>query len=123
MRLLLISLFCVIIFFPAYFVLHPVFGANWGSGIAILLSWILLPIFLLRKWSSTKSRLLIFGNYILALLVLAFSLFISYRWLIQCFELEGSIQLLFFYFYSSVYYLSQGRMSYQEDPSDGGKNT
>jgi len=103
--------------------LHPIFGANWGSGIAIFLSWILLPIFLLRKWGSSKSRILIIGNYILALLVLAFSLFVAYRWLIQGFELEGSVQLLFMYLFSSVYYLSQGHMPYQKKQGSGDKNT
>ena len=123
MRLLLISIFCLILFFPTYWALHPILGPNWGAGLALLLSWLLLPVFLLRKWSVTKNRFLIAGNYILALLVLGFSTWVLYHWLIQGFELEGSVRLLFIYFFCSVYYLAQGHMPYQKGQREGGNST
>ena len=99
-----------------YWALHPIVGANWGAWSAVVLTWLVLPYFLLKKWSSpSRHPILRAGNYVLAILVLGFSLWVAYRWLIQGFELEGSARLLFIYIFCAVYYLSQGHMPYQKN--------
>ena len=118
MRLLLISIFCVIIFFPSYWLFHPIMGPNWGSGVSIVLCWLLLPYFLLKQWNSTQSKVLIAGNYLLAIMVLAFTGWVLYRWLIVGEELQGSVRLLGVYLFGAVFYLAQGRMPYQKQAEE-----
>ena len=121
MRLLLISILCVFLFFPAYWLFHYFVGPNWGSGIAVVLCWLVLPYLLLKKWASTRSRIFIVGNYLLAIIVLALSMWVLYKWLFVGEDLQGSVRLLFLYIFAAVFYLAQGRMPYQKEKetSDG----
>ncbi|WP_390609633.1 hypothetical protein [Alteromonas gracilis] len=121
MRLLLISILCVFLFFPAYWLFHYFVGPNWGSGIAVVLCWLVLPYLLLKKWASTRSRIFIVGNYLLAIIVLALSMWVLYKWLFVGEDLQDSVRLLFLYIFAAVFYLAQGRMPYQKEKetSDG----
>ncbi|WP_170870519.1 hypothetical protein, partial [Alteromonas sp. W12] len=80
-----------------------------------------LPYLLLKKWASTRSRIFIVGNYLLAIIVLALSMWVLYKWLFVGEDLQGSVRLLFLYIFAAVFYLAQGRMPYQKEKgtSDG----
>lgn len=119
MRLLFIAIFCVVMFFPTYWALHAIVGQEWTAWVALVLTWLVLPYFLLKKWSSpVKHPVLVFGNYLLAILVLGFSLWVAYSWLVLGQRLQGSPHLLWIYFFCSIYYLSQGHMPYQKNDRD-----
>ena len=43
MKLILIALASVILFFPMYWLLHPIMGANYGAAIAALIMFLVFP--------------------------------------------------------------------------------
>jgi len=114
MRLLIIAIFCVILFFPCFWLFSSVIGADWGAGLAMVFCWLLLPFMLLRKWTYSRSPILQIGNYLIAIAILSFSLWVAYQWLIEGADVNGSVSLLFVYFFGSVYFIAQGHLPYQK---------
>jgi len=52
LRVLTICLGSVVLFFPAYWVLHPLLGADWGAAIAAALMYLGFPALMLKLWKT-----------------------------------------------------------------------
>jgi len=116
MRLLLIAIASVILFFPLYWILHPVFGANWGAGIAAFMMYIGLPNLFLFKWYKRGTNPIIKAcNYLLAVIVIGLLCWVVYRALFEGAPWPNSLGLFVMYFSSAIYFIKNGYMPYQED--------
>lgn len=113
MRLLCIAILSVILFFLMFFALHPIFGEN-AAWIAAFMMYIGFPILLLKFWNKEwEGPVVRTGNYIIALVVLGFSLWFAYLAIS-----EGTMQLnavMFFvvYGYGALHYLAFGRLHFK----------
>jgi len=116
MRLLLIAIASVILFFPLYWALHPFFGAYWGAGIAAFMMYIAFPVLFLFKWGKRSTSPTIKAcNYILALLVLSLLAWVLYKVLFNGAPIPNSIALVGVYGYFAFYFLKNGYMPYQAE--------
>ena len=116
MRLLLIAIASVVLFFPLYWILHPVFGANWGAGVAAFMMYIGLPGLFLLKWDKRSSNPIIKTcNYLLAVVVLVLLAWVVYRALFEGAPWPNSIGLFVFYLSSAIYFIKHGYMPYQAE--------
>jgi uncharacterized protein YegJ (DUF2314 family) len=52
LRLLVIGVSAIVLFFPAYALLHPFLGEDWAAGVAIFLMYIGFPALMLRLWKT-----------------------------------------------------------------------
>ena len=92
-----------------FFALHPLFGEN-SAWVAAFMMYIGFPILLLKVWNKEwEGPVVRAGNYIIALVVLGFSLWFAYIAIS-----EGTMQLnaaMFFavYGYGALHYLAFGR--------------
>jgi hypothetical protein len=110
MRLLTIGIISVILFFPLYFLLHPILGANWGAGVSAFLMYIGFPIMFLKVWKDEWSGPIVkFLNYIIAICVLGCSIYFFYIEFMR--DGEGLNAFKFFGVYgtASIYYIIWGR--------------
>ncbi|MFK8014793.1 MAG: hypothetical protein AB8G17_05095 [Gammaproteobacteria bacterium] len=114
MRLLIIAIFCLIIFFPCFWLFSAVVGTSWGGWLATVFCWLFLPFMLLSKWTYSRNPILQIGNYLIAIAILGFSLWVAYQWLIEGADVNGSVSLLLLYFSGSIYFLTQGHLPYQK---------
>ncbi|WP_444909970.1 hypothetical protein [Microbulbifer sp. TRSA005] len=116
MRLLLIAILSVILFFPLYWALHPFFGPNWGAGISAFMMYIGFPTLFLLKWGKRSSHPFIKAcNYVLATIVLALLGWVFYGVLFNNAPLPNSIALVGVYGYLAFYFLKNGYMPYQAE--------
>ena len=114
MRLLLIAIASVVLFFPLYWALHPFFGPNWGAGIAAFMMYIGVPSLLLLKWGKrSKNPTIKKINNIFAVVVLGFVAWVFYQMLFKGGPIPNSIALIFVYSYLALYFLKHGYMPYQ----------
>ena len=114
MRLLLIAIASVILFFPLYAILHPVFGPNWGAGIAAFMMYIGFPSLFLLKWGKrSKNPIIKAFNYLLAVIVICLLCWVVYRALFEGAPWPNSIGLFVVYLYSAIYFIKNGYMPYQ----------
>ena len=114
MRLLLIAIASLILFFPLYWALHPFFGPNWGGGIAAFMMYIGFPSLFLLKWSKRSSHPFIKAcNYALASIVLGLLGWVFYGVLFNNAPIANSIALAGVYGYLAFYFLKHGYMPYQ----------
>lgn len=118
MRLLLISILSVLLFFPTYWVLYPVLGPDWGAGIALFMMAIGFPVAFLRKWKRSTSRFIQACNYVLAMLVLVVLLAVAYSVVFEGLPVGSGFGLLLlyaFYGYEAAYFIRHGYMRYQAE--------
>ena len=119
MRLLSIAILSVLLFFPLYAVLHPLFGPNWAAGIAAFFMYIGLPAFFLfifpKEW---KHPLIKFMNYLLAAAVLWISFYFLYLAFTEGRDEINAIRFFWFYGIAAFYYLAFGRMRYEKASED-----
>ena len=54
MRIIVIAILSVVLFFPTYWLFHSVVGPDWGAGIAAFGMYIAFPILALRVWKSRE---------------------------------------------------------------------
>jgi hypothetical protein len=113
-RLLTIGLFSVTLFFPLYWVLHPLLGANWGAGVAAIATYVGFPsVFLTVFRKEWEGPFFTACNYLIALAVAACSIWFAY---IAVSEGGREINaLLFFLFYgmAALYFLVFGRLPFK----------
>tara|TARA_B100001063_G_C16339340_1_gene345999 strand:- start:119 stop:505 length:387 start_codon:yes stop_codon:yes gene_type:complete len=115
MRLLLIAIASVVLFFPLYWALHPFFGPNWGAGIAAFMMYIGFPALFLLKWSKRSTSPFIKGcNYVLAAIVLGLLAWVIYGILFNNAPIPNSVGLIGVYGYLAFYFIKNGYMPYQE---------
>jgi len=115
MRLLIIAFASVILFFPTFAILEPVFGANWGAGIAAFMMYIGFPSMLLLKWNKPGDNPVFkIGNYLLALIVLGLLCLVVYRALFEGAPWPNSFGLFIMYLSSAIYFIKNGHMPYQK---------
>lgn len=92
MRLLLIALASVVLFFPLYWALHPFFGPNWGAVIAAFMMYFGFPSLLLLKWGKrSKNPTIKKINNIFAIIVLGLVVWFVYQMLFQGGPIPNSI--------------------------------
>ena len=116
MRLLLIALASVVLFFPLYWALHPFFGANWGGWIAAFMMYIGFPtLFLLKRSNRNTSPFIKLCNYFLAIIVLSLLVWVLYNVLFNGAPIPNTIALVVVYGYLSFYFLKHGYMPYQAE--------
>ena len=128
MRLLLIGIASVVLFFPLYWMLHPFFGPNWGAGIAAFMMYIGFPVLFVLKWSKrSTSPIMKACNYFLAFVVLGLLSWVIYGVLFNDDPVPNSVGLIGVYGYLSFYFIKNGYMPYQEKEmellNDEPKNT
>ena len=128
MRLLLLAIVSVILFFPLYWMLHPFFGPNWGAGIAAFMMYIGFPTLFILKWSKRSSSPFIKTcNYFLAFVVLGLLGWVIYGVLFNDSPIPNSIGLIGVYGSLAFYFIKNGYMPYQEKEmellNDEAKNT
>lgn len=128
MRLVLIAIASVTLFFPLYWALHPFLGPNWGAGIAAFMMYIGFPCLFLLKWGKrSRSPIIKACNYFFAILVIGFLAWVFYRVIFNGAPLLNSIALAGIYGYLAFYFLKHGYMPYQakeiEREQDENKNT
>lgn len=110
MRLLVIAVLSVILFFPLYTILHPVFGKFWGSWIAAFMMVIGFPILFLNKWENEwKGPVVKICNYIIAFAVLAISIWFIYIAITRDGDIVNAIRAFMVYGYAALYYIFVGR--------------
>jgi len=116
MRLLLIAIASLILFFPLFWALNPFFGQDWGAWIAAFLMFIVFPTFLLKSSKPSKPSkhpLIKACNYLLAIFVLGLISWVLYNAFFnnapieQAYTLTGIIS-------AAIYFLKHGYMPYQE---------
>jgi len=56
MKLLVIAIISLVLFFPAYWLFHSVVGPNWGAGITAVGMYIFFPFLLLKVWKSKSEN-------------------------------------------------------------------
>lgn len=54
MRLLVVAIASVVLFFPTFWLFNAVVGPNWGAGIAAVAMYIAFPVLALRAWPERK---------------------------------------------------------------------
>jgi hypothetical protein len=114
MRLLLIAILSVILFFPLFWALHPFFGPNWGAGIAAFMMYIGFPALFLLKWSKRSTSPIIKAcNYALALVVLSLLAWVFYGVIFNGAPIPNTIALAGVYGYLAFYFIKNGYMPYQ----------
>jgi hypothetical protein len=114
MRLLIIAIASVILFFPMYWMLHPFFGPNWGAGIAAFMMYIGFPALFLLKWHKrSTSPFIKVVNYMLAVIVLGLLGWVIYGVIFNDLPVPNSIGLVLVYGYLAIYFLKNGFMPYQ----------
>jgi membrane protease YdiL (CAAX protease family) len=114
MRLLLIAIASVILFFPLYWALHPFFGANWGAGIAAFMMYIGFPSLFLLKWGKRSRNPMIKKiNSAFAVIILGLVGWVLYQMFFKGAPVPNSIALVFVYSYLAFYFLKHGYMPYQ----------
>lgn len=117
MRLLLISIISVVLFFPTYWGLYPIFGRDWGAGIASFMMFLGFPMLLLHKWGKPSTNPIIKAcNHILAMLVLVVLVTIAYSVVFEGAPIRNGFGLLLaFVFYGGLagYFIRHGYMPYQ----------
>ena len=128
MRLILIAIVSVVLFFPLYWMLHPFFGPNWGAGIAAFMMYIGFPVLFLSKWDERSTHPFIkVCNYLLAFVVLALLGWVLYGIMFENAPIPNSIGLVAMYGYLAFYFLKNGFMPYHavdvEETTDNSKNT
>lgn len=113
----------MILFFPLYWLLQPIFGADWGAGIAAFMMYIGFPCIFLLKWGTRSTHPFIRAcNYGLAAIVLGLLAWVAYRVLFEGAPWPNGLGLIFVYGYLSIYFLRHGHMPYQAKEVDtGGK--
>jgi len=123
MRLLLIAIASVILFFPLYWMLHPFFGPEWGAGIAAFMMYIGLPTLFILKWSKRSTSPFIKGcNYFLAFIVLGLLGWVIYGVIFNGSPVPNSIGLIGVYGYLAFYFIKNGYMPYQEKELNSSNN-
>ncbi|ULQ46027.1 hypothetical protein JN531_013065 [Flagellatimonas centrodinii] len=123
MRLLLIGISCVALFFPLYWALHPFAGPNWGAGIAAFMMYIGFPSLFLLKWHRRSTHPLIKAcNYALAVVVLLLLAWVAYRVIVGSAPLPQAVGLFFVYGGLAVYFLKHGYMPYQAEEMEAQEN-
>jgi hypothetical protein len=55
LRLLVVAVASVILFFPTYWLFHAVVGPDWGAGIAAVAMYVVFPVIALRAWGGKSS--------------------------------------------------------------------
>ena len=115
MRLLLIAIASVILFFPLYWALHPFFGPNWAAGLAAFMMYICFPCLFLLKWSERSRHPFIKAcNYVLAVIVLGLLGWVFYNLIFNDAPIPNSIASAGVLVYWAVYFLRNGYLPYQE---------
>jgi hypothetical protein len=110
MRLIVIGIISVFLFFPTYFLLHPLFGENVGAITAAVLMYIGFPIFFLKVWKDEwKGPVVKLFNYLIAILVLTCSIYFLYIAFTQGTDTINAFKFLAVYGSGAVYYLVFGR--------------
>ena len=123
MRLLLIAIASIVLFFPLYWLLHPLFGPDWGSGIAVFTMYIVFPALFLLKWNQPSTNPFFkVCNYLLAFIVLSLMCWIIYDVIFNSTPLPNSIVLFSLYGYFSIYFIKNGYMPYQTDNVESADN-
>lgn len=56
MRLLIIAIASVVLFFPAFWLFSQAVGNNWGAGIAAVAMYVALPVLMTKVWPESKTR-------------------------------------------------------------------
>ncbi|WP_231757945.1 hypothetical protein [Microbulbifer elongatus] len=115
MRLLLIGIASVVLFFPLYWALHPFLGPNWAAGVSAFMMYIGFPALFLLKWRKRSTGPFMKAcNYVLAVFVLCFLGWVAYEVLFNDGPWPNSIGLFFLYGSLAIYFLKNGYMPYQE---------
>ena len=110
MKLLVIGIVSVILFFPLYWLLHPILGAEWGGWISAVLMYIGFPVFFLKIWKKEwEGPVVTFLNYVIALFIFSCSVYFIYIAYIGESESVNAIRFFAVYGSASIYYLFVGR--------------
>ena len=111
MKHLVIAILSLVLFFILYIALHPLLGANWSAGIAAFMLYIGFPILFLRHMKSQwKGTFIKSCNYIIASIVLFFTLWFLYAAIFENkADTVNAIKAFSIYGFSALYYLVVGR--------------
>lgn len=56
MKLIVIAITSLLLFFPSYWLFESVVGPDWGAGIAAVGMYIMLPVLMLSIWESSEEK-------------------------------------------------------------------
>jgi len=130
LRLLLIGIASVVLFFPTWWVLYPKFGPDWSIGVAVFMTVLGYPILFLHHWRRSTNPIIKAGNYALAMLVLVVLLDVAYSVVFEGAPVRDAFPLLLLFgLYGGIagYFIRRGHMPWQAEEvageSDGDKST
>ncbi|BCO17649.1 hypothetical protein KUC3_05060 [Alteromonas sp. KC3] len=109
-RLLVIAILAVVLFFPLYWLFYFITGQEWTAWIAGVLVWIVFPIIMLKIWEPEwRGRLVRILNYAIATMLLVLSAIYLYQSYSASESLSGPIGFFVFFGLPSIYYLFKGK--------------
>ncbi|ROR97866.1 hypothetical protein EDC56_3533 [Sinobacterium caligoides] len=113
MKLLCIAVLSIILFFVSYVALHPLFGEN-AALLCLFMMYIGFPALFLKFWKKEwEGPVVKFGNYMIALVVLGFSIWYSYLAIIGEAEKLNAVMFFLVYGYGALHFLTFGKLHFQ----------